>query len=207
MQNLLFSLQDFTKNLNDTLGIWYFIILNAFGVIAITCKVIEYQVKKRRTMYVMVTMACACWTAYFGLYGNLISAITCGLSALRGLVFMKRDTCKWARSIFWLYFFLALQIAVVVWASTISFSWLDIFTISAGFIGIFAYFVTNEKQYRLISFIHMSFWVINSSVYFYPIALISDSFSTISCGVAIYRFDLSKRARAMNKGKKTSEFK
>ena len=195
MHNLLISLTDITNNLSNSLGIWYDIILNAFGVIAILCKVLEYQAKQRQTMFAMVTIACICWTLYFALYGNLVSTITCGMSVIRFLVFMKRDTCAWAKSMFWLYFFLALQIAVVVWTSLISFSWLNMFAILAGFVGIFAYFVTNDKQYRLISFIHMSLWVVNGAIYFYPVALISDSFSTISCAVAIYRFDVRNKAK------------
>ena len=52
MTNLLLSATDFASGLvnylSDTFGIWYTIILNAFGVIAITLKVIEYQSKTRR---------------------------------------------------------------------------------------------------------------------------------------------------------------
>ncbi len=192
---LLFSLTDITNKLNNTLGIWYLIILNAFGVMAIICKVIEYQVKKRKTMFLTITIASVCWLFYFLLYGNLTSSLTILLGIVRLLVFMRRDTCQWARSVFWLYLFLALQVAVAVYTSIIGFSWLDVFALSAGFVGIFAYFVTNPRLYRAISFVHMSLWVVNSIIYFYPIALISDSFSTISCGVAIYRFDLRKYAR------------
>lgn len=206
MQNLLFSLTDIVNNLNNTLGIWYLIILNAFGVIAIICKIIEYQVKKRTTMFVMVTVACACWSAYFLLYGNLISALTCALSVVRFLIFVKRETCKWAKSVLWLYVFIAMQTAVVVYTIIVSgFSWLNIFTILAGYVGIFAYYVNHGKMYRFISFIHMSLWVVNSAIFFYPIALLSDSFSTISCGVAIYRFDLRKNARNKEKREKISE--
>lgn len=198
MHNLLFSVTDLINNLSNSLGIWYVIILNAFGVIAIICKVIEYQASTRKGMFTMVTIACVCWVFYFALYGNLISTISMILGVARLLVFMKRETCAWAKSIFWLYFFLAIQVALVVYSICIGFTWLDIFAIIAGFIGIFAYYVTNDKVYRSISFVYMALWVVNSCVYFYPIALISDSFSTISCGVAIYRFDIRKNKKKEN---------
>ena len=185
---------NFTENLSNALGIWYQIILNAFGVIAIVCKIIEYQAKTRKTMFTMVIAACTCCTIYFALYGNLISTISMIIGLARLFVFSKRDKCEWAKGIFWLYFFLSFQIALTVYSIVVGFSWLDIFAILAGFVGIFAYFVTNEKKYRLISFVHMALWVVNSAVYFYPIALLSDSFSTISCGVAIYRFDIRNKA-------------
>ena len=203
MQNLLFSLKDFTQYLSNTLGIWYLIILNAFGVMAIICKIIEYQAKKRKTMFTMVTIANICWLLYFALYGNLVSTISMIIGAIRLLVFARRDTSAWARNMFWLYFFLVLQVALVVYSVCVGFSWLDVFAILAGFVGIFAYFVTNAKLYRLISFVHMMLWAVNSIIYFYPIAIISDSFSTRSCGVAICRFDLCRKSREINK--KTSE--
>ena len=156
-------------------------------------------------MFTMVIAACTCWTLYFALYGNLISTISMIIGLARLFVFFKRDKCDWAKGIFWLYFFLSLQIALTVYLVVAVFSWLDIFAILAGFVGIFAYFVTNDKQYRLISFLHMSLWVVNSAVYFYPIALLSDSFSTISCGVAIYRFDIRKKLRKKAGNKKTPE--
>ena len=199
MNNLLFSLQGIADNLNDKLGIWYVVILNAIGVMAIVCKVIEYQAKKRQVMFTLVTIASACWVMYFLLYGNLISSATCLLGIIRLLIFRKRDTCAWARSIFWLYFFLALQVGVVVYSALNSFSFLDIFAILAGFASIFAYFVRSPKLYRIISLVHVALWVVNSSIYFYPIALISDSFSTISCAIAIFRYDILK------KGKKQTE--
>lgn len=209
MTNLLLSAVDFSSGLvnylSETFGIWYTIILNAFGVIAIICKIIEYQVKKRKTMFLIIILASVCWFFYFLLYGNLTSSLTIVLGIIRLLIFMRRDTCKWARSMFWLYLFLVLQVAVVVYTSIIGFSWLDVFALAAGFVGIFAYFVTNPRMYRALSFVHMSLWVVNSGIYFYPVALISDSFSTISCSVAIYRFDLKKGARFDDtKGEKTA---
>jgi signal transduction histidine kinase len=202
MNNLLFSLNDFIKNMSDTLGIWYLIILNAFGVIAIIFKVIEYQVKKRNTMFIMVIVANACWVCYFALYGDLASSLTCAINFVKFLIFMRRETCAWARSILWLYFFLIVQIIVAIFTVT---SWLNIFSIVAGFIGIFAYFVVDGKKYRLLSFVHMAMWVVNSAVNFYLIALISDSVSTLSCGVAIYRYDLSKKAKTISEQTKENK--
>ena len=183
------------KMLNNTLGIWYLIILNAFGVIAIICKIFEYQVKSRNKMFLLVSVANACWVIYFALYGNFASALTCLLNTIRLLVFMQRGKHKWADGSWWLIFFLALQTVVAVFTTKSVF---DAFAIAGGYVGIFAYFVTNQKMYRFISFFHMSLWVVNSAINFYLIALLSDLFSTISCGVAIYRYDLSKNARKLN---------
>lgn len=195
MFNLLFSIVELPKILTNYIGVWYVIILNAFGILAIIFKVLEYQVKKRGGMFVLSTLANVCWVLYFILYGNLASTLTCTLNVIKMLIFMRRDTCQWAKSIVWLWVFLIAQVLVAVFTMN---SILDIFAVTAGFVGIFAYYVISGKSYRIISFIHMSLWLVSSSLFFYPIALISDLFSTISCGLAIYRFDIRKDRKVEN---------
>lgn len=191
MRNLLMlSIAELPTQLTNLIGVWYLIILNGIGISAIVCKVLEYQVKKRGTMFVFSTIANVCWVFYFFLYGNLASMLTCVLNVIKMLIFMRRDTCKWAKSIVWLFVFLLAQTLVAIF--TIN-SVLDIFAVAAGYVGTFAYYVIKGRNYRIISFVHMALWVVSSSIFCYPIALISDSFSTISCGVAIVRFDILKQ--------------
>ena len=103
---------------------------------------------------------------------------------------MQRGKHAWADSILWLILFLVLQTGVAIFTTK---NWFDVFAITAGYLGIFSYFVLNQKKYRLLSFFHMSLWVVNSIFNFYLIALLSDSFSTVSCGVAIYRYDIKNK--------------
>ena len=204
MNNLL-SINDISQNLvktlNSTLGIWYLIILNGFGVIAILCKIFEYQVVKRDTMFVFSTIANVCWVLYFAMYGNFASTLTCTINVIKLLIFMQRGKHKWAESVWWLIGFLVLQILVAVFTVR---AWYDVFSVAAGFLGILAYFVVNQRKYRALSFIHMATWVANSIVNFYPIALISDTVSTVSCGIAICRYDLVKKNKA-NKKEQTEQ--
>ena len=198
INNLLFSGTQLVAFLTGTLGqAWYLVILNAFGVIAIACKIFEYQVAKRDNMFVLATFANVCWVLYFAFYGNLASALTCVINVIKMLIFVQRGKYAWADSIIWLIVFLIFQILVTVF--TVS-SWLDVFSVTAGFLGILAYFVVNQKTYRALSFVHMAVWVLNSVVNFYPIALISDSVSTISCGVAIYRYDIKNKIDKKDNG-------
>ena len=194
--------ENMVKSLDASLGIWYLIILNAFGVIAIVCKIFEYQVKSRNTMFVFVTIASICWVMYFVFYGNFASALTCLLSVVKMVIFMWRGRKKWADSSVWLYLFLAVQTIIAIFTTS---GITDIFAITAGYLGIFAYFFVNQRTYRMLSFFHMALWVTNSVINFYLIALLSDSFSTVSCAVAIYRYDLSKNARKLNEINETVE--
>ncbi len=202
MNNLLLS--NIVTTLNGFLGpVWYLIILNGFGVLAIVCKICEYQVKKRTTMLMIATMANFLWVLYFIFYGDFASALTCLIGCIRLLIFMQKGKYKWADSPLWLIFFLALQVAVAIFTFRI---WQDLISITAGFFGIFAYFVIDPKKYRALSFIHMALWVVNSAVKFYPIALISDSVSTISVTVAMIRFSImEKKAKKNNTQPKETE--
>jgi len=196
---------DFSANmvekLNSSLGIWYLIILNAFGVIAIICKVLEYQSKSRLASLTLCSIASVCWVAYFAFYGDFTSSLTCLIGILRLVIFMQMGKHAWADSKIWVVLFLILQAVIVVF----TFSWSAIFAVIAGFISIFAYAVMNQKTYRFLSFFHMLSWITNGIINFYPIALISDSMSLVSVSVAIYRYDLSKNAKKLMKNKDQEE--
>ena len=183
-------LTEFINSISQSLGGWYLIILNAIGVLAIICKICEYQFKSRSCIFVLSTMANICWILYFALYGNFASALTCVINVIKLLIFMQRGKYAWAESVWWLILFLVLQTLVTVF--TVS-SWVDVFCITAGYLGVFAYFFKDGKMYRLFSLLHMLIWVANSIANFYLIALLSDSFSTISCAVAICRYDIMNK--------------
>ena len=200
MYNLLFSMAQVSEKLlsvlTSSLGTWYIVILNAFGVLAISCKVVEYQVKKRNAMMIVATSANFLWVLYFIFYGDFSSALTCAIGVVRLLIFMQKGKHKWADSIWWLVFFVLLQTVVTVFTFK---DLRDVFSLSAGFVGIITYFMVDQKKYRALSLVHMSLWVVNSAIKFYPIALISDTMSTISVAVAIVRFAIAeKKEKQMN---------
>jgi hypothetical protein len=205
MNNLL-SISNFALNyvntLTNALGVWYLIIINAIGVLAIICKILEYQVKNRSVMFIFSTFANVCWVLYFALYGNIASTFTCVINVIKLLIFAQRGKHRWAESVWWLILFLVLQTVVTIF--TVS-SWVDVFCITAGYLGVLAYFFKDAKKYRLLSFFHMAIWVANSIANFYLIALLSDSFSTISCAIAICRFDLFNKKKKKEIAKPNGE--
>ncbi len=185
------------KNLNNLLGIWYLVILNAFGVMAMISKLFEYQVKGRSTMLVIAIIANICWVLYFGFYGDFMSSLTCGINVIRMILFAQREKYAWAKSNLWLYFFLAVQTVVAIFTFK---GWFDIFVLVAGYSAVFAYFVINQKAYRLISLLYIIMWIINDAIKFFPVSLISDSISCVSIIVAIFRYDiLGKQSNEVKK--------
>lgn len=207
MNNLLFSFTEISNKLvntlNGTLGIWYVIILNAFGVIAILCKVTEYQMRRRNIVFILAIVAQILWMLYFVFYGDFLSAISCIITFISTLIFSQRENHQWAKSVWWLILFLAVQVAMVI----LTFKGLkDIFSALAGFLGIFAYYCVDMKKYRITSFFYSLAWLLNSIIKFYPLALASDLFSTISVSIGIYRYDIKKQPEP-EKDKKTEQDK
>jgi len=189
MFNLL--LTGIVESLNGFFGpTLYLILLNGFGVLAIGCKVCEYQARKRVIMQILASVANLLWVLYFAFYGDMASALTCFIASVRIVIFMQSDKHKWANAKAWLIVFLILQTVVAIFTYS---SWISLIPITAGYFGIFAYYVKSAKTYRALSFFYIICWVLNSALNFYIVSLISDSMSCISICVAIYRFGMEER--------------
>lgn len=194
MNNLLVSASALSTQLVSALsaffGNWYIIILNGFGVLAIICKMLEYQSKKRNVAFLIAMLAQLLWMAYFLFSGDFTSSISCLISFSAVLLFSQRKKHAWAKSVWWLLLFLAIQVVLCVFTFK---SWKDIFVICAGISGVFAYYCVDMRKYRTISILYASCWLLNSIVKFYLLALISDTVSVISVLIGKYRYDIRKK--------------
>jgi hypothetical protein len=198
MYNLL-SIAEISSAMVESLmsmGVWYYIILNAFGVIAIVLKVIEFQLKNRNVILSFALIGALCWVLYFIFYGDFVSAIVCGITVIQYLIFINRGKKKWADSKIWLYSFIVVQIVVGI----ICFKqWSDIFSILAGVFNALAYFAIEKPKYRLLGFISLFWWVLNSAFKFYPIAFANDFLGCASALIYIFRFDIIPKLKNKSK--------
>ena len=193
INNLVFSIVEISNKLvyalSNSLGIWYTIILNAFGVIAILLKVSEFQLKSRKLIFTFASCSALCWVMYFLVQGDFVSMFINLICMINIIIFLQRDKYKWASSRWLLYIFIALQLTLGI----ISFKyWHDIFAICGGVLTTLSYFVLNKKTYRFINVFNMSCWVSNSISKMYVMALINDSFALVSVIVSIFRFYVFK---------------
>ena len=188
IHNLLSSLSSldlFVNSISNNWGIWYLILVNAFGVIAIILKTCEFQLKGRSKNILFCALAQTSWVLYFVFQADIASATSSLIGVMSCLVFLQREKYKWANSYFWLFFF----IAIVVVNCIIGFDvWHDVFSILAAFLGVVAYFVINPKAYRYLALVVAISWLLNSTIKGYLLASICDIASTISVSVAIIRF-------------------
>ena len=173
----------------ETLGVWHDVITNFFGVIAIILLATSFQMKSRIKLLLVFLFSQMMWATYFILQGDLASGIMCSISITMSLVFMQREKHKWANSIFWLFFF----IAVMLTCSILTFKdWRDLFPLLGNLLTTISFFTLNEKVLRNINIGTYLSWMGNSISKLYVVALISDTMTLISVIISIVRFNSKK---------------
>ena len=187
--NLLFSFTEFgdnvVKTLTNSLGnLWYVLLINFIGALAIISKIIETQNKKRSAILYIAIFNFLCWILYFFLSGDLTCTSLSIISFIQLILFSQRGKHKWADSIAWLFFFYALQLgaSILTWRNAFS-----LFSIIGGVFSATAYFVMDVKLYRILFLASLLLWICNGIVNFYPMALIHDTFGCVSLIVAMIR--------------------
>ncbi len=194
MNNLFDGLTSF---LSGKMGVYYIVLINIFGVLAIITKLTEYQFKKRIVRSLICFTAGLWWLFYFVLQGETVSALANLVSMIQVLIFMQRDTHKWAKSKIWLFVFLSLNLIICILGFKV---WHDIFPPLAGIFGAIAYFVIDEKTYRYFALFNVVFWLANSiaKMPMTVLALVCDSTCTVSALIGLYRFYNRKKVEKTN---------
>ncbi len=196
MTNLLASVidtfQNFATNLSDGMGVWYLVLFNAFAVTAIFIKLFEYQLKGRRANIIFNVVAQGCWVIYFLLQGNIISASASLVGTTSSLIFLHRQKHKWANSIFWLYFFIAVSIIFGIIGFV---KWYSIFALLAAIFGVITYFVKSPKAYRYFALVFTICWLVNSICNKFILALVSDTVCLVSILISIARMYWFKKEK------------
>ena len=198
MFNLL-SIADISSAMVENLlklGVYYYIILNAFGIIAVILKVVEYQFKNRTVILILALTATVLWVLYFFLQGDFVSSLINLIAIMQYLIFLQRGKRKWANSKLWLYFFILLQISLGL---IFFIKWYDIFPILGGVFNVLCYFTINGKTYRKFAFICLLFWILNDVFKFYLVGFMNDFFGAVSVVIAIIRYDILKKTNKINK--------
>ena len=176
-----------TTTLTNALGNWYAVLFNAFGILAMLVKVCEFQLKTRNKIIIFATVASSCWFTYFVLQGDFTSAISNFVLMVQGIIFYQRGKHKWANSFAWLFVFLATQ---VVFGILTFKSALDLFPIFGGSLCTIAYYVMQEKRYRVVIIVATALWLLNSITKGYLLATINDASCFISAIIGLVRFNL-----------------
>ena len=161
------------------------VLVYAVGVVAMIVSVIAFQFKRRVTIVLFNFLGQACWVLYFLLQSDFASALAGALSAAMIAAFTMRDKWKWVTSNACV---IAFSSIITVFSIATFATWIDIFPLLAGNFAIIANSRTDQKRIRQFSLLWCGFWLANSILKIYTVAIINDLFMTISAAVALYRY-------------------
>ena len=175
----------FVDELAASLGIFYYILVYAVGIVAMALSVVAFQFKHRVTIIICNFLGQVSWVVYFLLQGDITSAVACALSAAMLAVFSKKDKWKWATS----RVTIAVFIVLLSGFSLLSFKvWSDIFPLLAGVFAVIANSRATEKRLRQFSVLWCLSWLLNSAFKAYPVAFANDAMCTVSTIVSLVRY-------------------
>lgn len=185
------------------LGIWYLIITNFVGVIAIILLAASFQMKSRKLLLLVFIFSQLCWAIYFILQGDLSSGVLCLFSIIMSLVFMQREKHKWANSIFWLFFFAAVMLACSI--LTFKNDWRNIFPLMGNLLTAISFYMLNQKVLRIINIGTYLCWMGNSISKFYIVALISDTATLLSVIISLLRLKFTEKKKDVKEEKSQTQ--
>lgn len=167
------------------------LLAQVFGIGALIIMMLSYQQKTRTNLLRMQMLSNVLFVASYVLLEAYTMAVMCGINIARSFVFLKDDT-KWGKSPAWLYVFLGVSLVggILSWEG-----WISLLVIAATLVLTVALYCKNlavtRKLFLVPPLLYISYNLLNKSVG----GVGSDVFCWVSALIAIYRFDIRKKAK------------
>ena len=166
------------------------VIAQVLGILALLAMVLSYQQKERKRLLWFQLVSNAIYGVHYYLIGAVTMVAMSGINIARSFVFSKNDT-KWGRSRIWLYLFLAITLVSGIW------TWegpLSLLVMAATLLLIVALYSENlafmRKVFLILPFLYIAYNVAKRSWG----GIGNDVFCLVSALIAIWRFDIKKKA-------------
>ena len=166
------------------------VIAQVLGILALLAMVLSYQQKERKRLLWFQLVSNAIYGVHYYLIGAVTMVAMSGINIARSFVFSKNDT-KWGRSRIWLYLFLAITLVSGIW------TWegpLSLLVMAATLLLIVALYSENlafmRKVFLILPFLYIAYNVVKRSWG----GIGNDVFCLVSALIAIWRFDIKKKA-------------
>lgn len=160
-----------------------------FGFIGIACTVIIYQQKTRNGLLISKLVSDVIWFLHYFLLGAYSGAAVAVIAMARELIFMNRSK-PWAKSRWWLVFFLVLSgaCAVLTWKNVSS-----ILPAMGSIISIIGFWIGSPRLSRFLSFptaaCMLSYDIICGSV----AGIFNEILTVVSSIIGIIRHDIKQK--------------
>lgn len=150
---------------------------------------IAYQQNKRRNILLCTVLSCSLFCVHYILLGAYTGAVMNLIGVLRSTVFVNNDK-KWAKSTFWLFLFVALNIVagIVTWNH-----WFSVLPLIGMVLSTVSNWMKSEKLIRFITFPSSPCWLVYNALSGSVAGVITECFIMTSLIIAIIRYDILKK--------------
>ena len=165
-----------------------------FGLAGVASTIFIYQQKTRIGLLIAKLISDVVWFLYYFFQAAYSGAAVAAIGIIRELIFINKEK-KWAKHIFWLYFFIALAIisAIITWKS-----WFSVLPMIASIVSIISFWIGKPKTSRILSF-PISACMLSYDLLLSPIAIwgvANELLATTSSIIGLIRLD--RKAKELN---------
>lgn len=174
-----------------------YIIAQIVGIIAVTTFLISYQFKKRENIILVNAISSALYVLQYILLGALEGAIIDVLSTVSTVAAHSKHkgfVAKHTKAVI-----IGLNLLIVIAGLTLYSNIFSLFPVVGAILQTSAFWITDEKRIRLVSFLGAPFWLIYNMASQAFGASVGSAMSIFSIGLAIYRYDIHPNMEPLNK--------
>lgn len=163
-------------------------IAQILGFIATGLNLIIYSRNKRKSIITFLMISAMFFTAHYFLLGAYTGAALNLICVLRSAVFLNNDK-KWAKSKFWLWFFIGVCAlsGILTWKA-----WYSILPPVGMILSTVSNWMKSETKIRLITFPSSPCWLIYNIINHSVAGIITECIVMTSLSISIIRFDILK---------------
>ena len=181
-----------------------FIVAQIVGMIAVTTFLLSYQQKKRKNIILMNATSSMLYVLQYLLLGAFAGAVLDILSTISTVAAHNKNKGFIAKHTKWVV--VAMNVSIFVAGMTMYENIFSLCPIAGAILQTSAFWITDEKRIRKVSFLAAPFWLVYNLVSMAYGSAIGSALSLVSIGLAIYRYDIAPTMKS-KKGEMITERK
>lgn len=171
-----------------------YIIGQIVGIVAVATFLISYQLKRRKNIILVNAVSSALYVLQYILLGAMEGAvidILSGVSTVTAHQKHKKIIAKHIKAVF-----IGLNLLIILAGLILYKNIFSLFPIAGAIFQTSAFWITDEKKIRYVSFLGTPFWLVYNMVTEAYGATIGSVLSMVSIGLAIYRYDIYPKKKS-----------
>lgn len=139
------------------MGIWYRVIAETLGYLAVGLSLLTYIYKSRKKVIVTKLAADMMGAIHFLMLGETTGMVQAIINSIRSGVFYHKGSKKWASHIFWLFGFIAVNIglSILTWQG-----WYSLLPGCGSALAVLGFWCSDANRVRLVTLPGVLLWLL-----------------------------------------------